>query len=64
MSDWEDVFIEDEKMGEKKIAEIEWSKTIEDQYEIGYHGGLIGGLEAKENEVLLSSMERAFHHSR
>lgn len=44
----EDVFIEDEELGRKIIAEKQYNKEMKEHYDVGYHSGLIGGMESQE----------------
>lgn len=42
--DDDDIFIDDEELGRKIIAENQYNKQIKEHYDVGFHGGLIGGI--------------------
>ena len=46
--DLDDIFYQDEEEGRKKIAQKDFTLNISGCYDVGYHGGLVGGLEKRE----------------
>ena len=43
----DDVFYQNEEEGRRKIAEKDYELNVKGCYEVGYHGGLVGGLEKR-----------------
>lgn len=60
MSDDDDVFYQDEEAGRKKIAENDYQMNVVGCYDVGYHGGLVGGLEKREEQEMLQALRKGF----
>jgi hypothetical protein len=50
----EDLYEQDERKGERIIAEKELNLAVKNHYEVGYQGALIGQLEEREEKTALN----------
>lgn len=62
--DDDDIFIQDEEEGRKRIAQKDHEINIKGCYDVGYHGGLVGGLERKEEEIMLAALRKGFEQAK